>query len=132
MIPVRLKPDAVPMAEDYNIKWTPNLLVLDASGREHHRIIGFLPPVEFIGSLLLGIGKAHFDLDRFEQAIAAFDGVLSEYSYTNSAPEAVYFRGVSLYKSTRRPDHLKEAYNTLQTRYHYSEWSRRAFPYWNL
>lgn len=120
------------MAEDYNVKWTPNLLILDANGREHHRIIGFLPAVDFIASILLGIGKAHFDLNQFEQAIAAFDQVLSEYSYTNSAPEAVFFRGVSLYKSTHQAHHLKDAYNKLQTHYHYSEWARRTFPYWNL
>lgn len=132
LVPVQLKSDTQPMAKDYNVKWTPNLLILDSEGKEHHRIIGFLPPVEFIPSLLLGIGKTHFDLDRFNEAIAAFDKLISEHGYSNAAPEAVFFRGVTLYKSTHQPSHLKDAYQQLQTRYHYSEWARRAFPYWNL
>ena len=71
------------MAKDYNVTWTPNLLLLDADGKVHQQVIGFLPSVDFIANLLLGIGKAHFDLNQFEQAIAVFDRVLSEYSYTN-------------------------------------------------
>jgi hypothetical protein len=127
-----LKPDAEPMATDYNIKWTPNLLVLDEEGKEHHRIIGFLPPLELIPSIMLGMGKTHFDRDRFQEAIAIFDSIINEYPYTNSAPEAIFFKGVSQYKSSHEPKHLKEAYQLLQTRYHYSEWSRRAYPYWLL
>ena len=132
VIPVQLKHDAQPMAKDYGVKWTPNLLIVDGEGKEHHRIIGFLPPVELIPSLLLGIGKARFNRDELEAAIAAFERVLAEYPYAGAAPEAVFFRGVALYKSTHTPQHLKEAYQKLQTEYHCSEWARRAYPYWLL
>ena len=132
LIPLQLKSDALPMAKDYNVKWTPNLLILDAKGREHHRVIGFLPAIELIPSVLLGMGKAYFDTHQFNEAIAAFDWILSEYSYSGPAPEAVFFRGVTLYKNTHQAHHLKEAYEKLQTKYHYSEWATRAFPYWNL
>ena len=130
VIPVQLASNAKPEADDYNVKWTPNLQVLDAGGKEHHKIVGFLPPTEFIASVLLGIGKAAFELDKFDEAIANFEQVINEYAYTNSAPEAIFFRGVSLYKSTHQPGHLKDAYQKLQVHYHYSEWARRAFPYW--
>jgi hypothetical protein len=132
VIPVQLKHDAQPMARDYNVKWTPNLLIVDGDGKEHHRIIGFLPPVELICSLLLGIGKAHFNRNELEAAIAAFDRVLAEYPYASAAPEAVFFRGVALYKSTHVSQHLKDAYQKLQTHYHGSEWAWRAYPYWLL
>ena len=29
--------------KEFNISWTPTLLVLDATGREHHRVVGFVP-----------------------------------------------------------------------------------------
>ncbi|MFP5212744.1 MAG: tetratricopeptide repeat protein [Acidobacteriota bacterium] len=74
----------------------------------------------------------NFEKGNFQAAIELFDKVIGEYGYSGSAPEAVYFRGVSLYKSTHEPTHLKDAYHTLQGRYHYSEWARRAYPYWLL
>jgi hypothetical protein len=128
-VPLRIEPDVLPVAMEYRVKWTPSLLVLDAEGGEHHRVIGFLPAMELIASLLLGIGKTHLDLNHFDEAGAAFDWVLSEYSYSISAPEAVFFRGMALYKSTHQVHHLKEIHQRLQTKYQYSEWARRASPY---
>lgn len=132
VISVQLPFNAKPEASDYGVKWTPLLLVLDAEGRQHHRILGFLPPVEFIPSMLLGMGKALFGNDRFDEAVPIFDRVCSEFSYSCSAPEAVYFRGVTRYKSTHKAESLKDAYQMLQVHHHSSEWSQRAYPYWLL
>ncbi len=132
VIPLQLPHNAQPYAADYGIKWTPSLLLIDAGGKEHHRVLGYLPPVELIPSLMLGIGKGCFNQDRFKEALENLEQVISEYAYSSSAPEAVFLKGVASYKSTHQPGHLKEAYNTLQVRYHYSEWSRRAYPYWLL
>ncbi|MFZ2447109.1 MAG: hypothetical protein WAW37_12185 [Syntrophobacteraceae bacterium] len=132
VVPLQLKSDAQPYAADYMVKWTPSLLVIDGDGKEHHRILGFLPPVELIPSLLLGLGKARFNHDRFAEALECFEQVITEYAYSSSAPEAVFLKGVAMYKSTHQPGHLKDAYNLLQVRYHYSEWARRAYPYWLL
>jgi len=132
LIPLQVKSDTQPLATDYRVKWTPNLLILDAAGKDHHRIIGFLPPVDFVGSILLGMGKTYFDVDRYEEGIATFDKVIAEYGQTGSAPEAVYLRGVAQYKSTHVALHLKEAFQLLQSRYSRSEWAKRAYPYWLL
>ncbi len=132
IIPLQLMHNAQPYATERCVKWTPSLLVIDAEGKEHHRVTGFLPPVELIPSLLLGIGKGHFNRDQLKEALENFEQVISEYPYSGSAPEAVFFRGVASYKSTHQPGHLKDAYNLLQVRYHYSEWARRAYPYWLL
>jgi len=132
MVPLKLDYNAEPYATNYMVKWTPNLLVIDAEGKEHHRIVGFLPAVEFIPSLLLGMGKACFNGDQLKEAVEFFEQVISEYSYSGSAPEAVFYRGVAGYKSTHQIDSLKEAYRKLQVQYHYSEWARRAYPYWLL
>lgn len=132
LIPLQLRSNAEPYSTDYRIKWTPSLLVIDAKGIEHHRITGFLESVEFIPSLLLGMGKAYFCKDQLKEAIECFEQVISEYSYTGSAPEAMFFRGVAKYKSTHQPDHLKKAYQKLQEDYPKSEWAKRAYPYWLL
>lgn len=129
VVPVRLPSDAKPESVDFNVKWTPTLVVLDPDGEEHHRTTGFMAPEELIPMILLGIGKTHFDREEFEQAIASLDGLLKDYSQSDSSPEAIFFRGVSLYKSTHDAQPLKEVYEKLQSEYPSSEWTKRAAPY---
>lgn len=129
MIPVQVRFDEQPIASDFNLRWTPTIITLDMEGKEHHRTVGFLPPEELIPSLLLGIGKAHFDNNEFKEAIESFDKILSGFPGSHSSPEAVYLRGVSIYKETHDTRGLKEACETLQSKYPGSEWAKRASPY---
>jgi hypothetical protein len=129
LVPVQVLSDAQPIASNFNIKWTPTLITLDPEGKEHHRTVGFLPPEELIPSLLLGIAKSHFDRERFADALAALDKLLADYSKSDAAPEAIFLRGVSGYKSTHDPKPLKQAYEKLQAQYPSSEWTKRAYPY---
>jgi Outer membrane lipoprotein len=129
MIPVLVAYDAQPLAKDFNIQWTPTLITLDPGGKEHHRSVGFLPPQEFIPAQMLGMAKGHFDLEQFEEAIAILDRLLVGYPQSDSTPEAVYIRGVSLYKSTHEAKHLKETFERLQKDYPHSEWTKKASPY---
>jgi tetratricopeptide (TPR) repeat protein len=129
LIPLQVKSDAQPLATDFNVKWTPTLVTLDSDGKEHHRTVGFLPPEELVPSLLLGIAKCHFDRERYEEALKALNRLLESYPKSDAAPEAIFLRGVSLYKSTHNPKPLKEAYEKLQAEYPSSEWTKRAYPY---
>jgi len=43
VIPLQLTSNAKPESDDYNVKWTPHLAILDADGKEHHRSLGFCP-----------------------------------------------------------------------------------------
>ena len=129
MIPLRVLFDAQPLSADFNIKWTPSLITLDTKGKEHHRTLGFLAPEELIPSLLLGISKSYFEADQFDEALAGLDQLLAEYPRSDSAPEAVYLRGVCRYKSTQDPKPLKEAYEQLKAQHPSSEWTKRAYPY---
>ena len=129
MIPLRIAFDTEPFASDFNVKWTPTIVTLDSGGKEHHRTVGFLAPEDLIASLLLGIGKIHFDTDKFEDALANLEKVTSNYSKTDAAPEAIFLTGVSGYKHSQDPKRLKEAYETLQAEYPDNEWTKRAYPY---
>ena len=129
MVPLRIQYDAKPFAGDFNIKWTPAIITLDFEGNEHHRTIGFLAPEEFIPSLILGMAKVYFDADKFDHALTSLGTILSDYPDSDSAPEAIYIKGVSLYKSTDDPQPLKEAYEKLRDEYPKSEWTKRAYPY---
>jgi tetratricopeptide (TPR) repeat protein len=129
MIPIRLLSDAQPYAKDFNIKWTPSIITLDESGKEHHRVVGFLPPEEFIPAMMLGIAKVSFDLDRFDEALAELERIIAEYPKSKATPEAIYLQGVTGYKSTKDPKPLKAAYEKLHAEYPDSEWAARALPY---
>lgn len=129
LIPLRVRSDAQPISTDFNLKWTPTLIVLDTEGKEHHRTVGFLPPEELIPSLLLGIARIHFDLNEFKEALSDLKKILSDFPESSSAPEAVYLKGVCLFKSTNNPEGLKQAYEHLQREYPQSEWTKRAYPY---
>lgn len=129
LIPLRVAFDAQPLSTDFNLKWTPTLITLDADGKEHQRTVGFLSPEELIPSLLLGIAKSHFDRERFNEALSILETLLKDHSKSDSAPEAIYLRGVCKYKSTHNPKPLKEAYEQLQAKYPSSEWMKRAYPY---
>ena len=128
-IPLLVPFDAKPLADDFNVKWTPTLVTRGIDRREHHRTVGFLNPEAFIASSLLGIGKYHFDNDRYPEALTFFEKTVADYSLSESAAEAVFLRGVSRYKNSGDPKPLKEAYENLSSQYPESEWTKRAYPY---
>jgi tetratricopeptide (TPR) repeat protein len=129
LIPVQVLSDHKPLSVDFNVKWTPTLITLDTDGKEHHRTLGFLAADELIASLLLGMGKTHFDRGEFEAAISNLEKVVSDYPKSDSAPEAIYFLGVARYKNTEDPKALRAAYDKLSAEYPDDEWTKRAYPY---
>ena len=129
VIPLRVPSDQQPISTDFKVNWTPALLILDQEGNEHYRTIGFMGAEELIPSIWLGIGNSHFDGNNFEEALSCYEKLLADYSRSDSAPEAIFQKGVSLYKSTNDPKPLKEAYEQLQDKYPTSKWAERAYPY---
>ena len=113
----------------YSIKWTPTVSILDADGDEYHRFVGYLPPQDFIGQILLGRGKAEFELDDLEQAMQSFQEVLVQYPKTDAAPEAQYYLGVTKYKASHDPKELKLGLEVLKKDYPNSEWTKKAEVY---
>lgn len=129
LVPLLIPFDAKPLSVDFNIKWTPTLITLGPDGREHHRTVGFLDPEGFIANSLLGIGKYHFDNDRFTEALIFFESIIDDHAKSDVMAEAIFLQGVSRYKNTGNPAPLKQAYETLSSQYPDSEWTKRAYPY---
>lgn len=129
LIALRIRADEQPHSADFKITWTPTLIVLDQEGTEHHRTVGFQSPDELIPSLLLGMAKTRFDQHHYAEALSLLQQLLDKYPASDAAPEALFLKGVSGYKSTHNPALLKEAYQQLQACYPASEWTKRAYPY---
>lgn len=128
-IPLRLPYDSKPHSDDYNIKWTPTLIILSPEADEHQRTVGFLDPEELIPSLLLGLGKYHFEHDRFDEALPRFEQLIREYGKSGSVPEAIFLSGVSAYKKSHEAQPLKDTYEKLSTVFPDNVWTKRAYPY---
>lgn len=129
VIPLRVPYNHPTLAEQFQVKWTPTLVIVDSEGKEHHRTVGFLAPEGLIPSLMLGKAKQDFDLDDYEGAMATLESLFRNYPRSDAAPEALYLYGVTRYKSSHDPKPLKETYEKLNAQYPESEWTRRATPY---
>jgi hypothetical protein len=129
VVPLRVSYDHKPLAADFGVTWTPTIIMLDQSGKEHHRTVGFLDPEELKASVLLGKAKVNFDGGKFEDALLFLGKLIDGYPRSSFTPEAIFMRGVSQYKHTHNPQPLKEAYQQLTERFPGSEWTKRAQPY---
>lgn len=129
LIPLRLEANDPVLGPRYRVKWTPTLLILDADGNEHYRTLGFYPPEELIPSLLLGMGKAMFDLPDRSGACRCFDRILADFPLGSYAPEALYLGGVARFIETHEVDNLIGIYDRLAVEYPASPWLTRADPY---
>jgi len=128
LIPLRVPADSK-LADEFIVRWTPTIIILDADGKTHHRTLGFLSVDEFIPSMYLGIAKTCFDAAQFEKALVYIDNLLTEYPKSSFGPEGVYLQGVCRYKTTHNAKQLREAFETLKAKYPASEWVKRASPY---
>ncbi|APG23732.1 thioredoxin fold domain-containing protein [Syntrophotalea acetylenica] len=111
------------------VKWTPTLLILDAEGKEHHRMVGYIPDDDFLAHLELGLGKIAFNEDRYAEAGDHFQAVVNRHPKAGAVPEAVFLNGVAGYRRLQDPKPLRLAYESLSERYPQSEWARRSKPY---
>lgn len=113
----------------FNVFWTPQALVLDEHAQEYYRVVGYLPPDTFLAHLAMGRAKVSFSQHQYKEAAERFDGVARDFGTSSRAPEAIYFRAVSRYKTSEDSKHLDEAAAELQRSYPASEWTMRTQPW---
>ncbi|WP_224983530.1 thioredoxin fold domain-containing protein [Geomonas agri] len=129
VIPVRVPVSSTTQTGDFRISWTPTLITLDLYGREHQRTVGYLPPDEIVGSVLLGMAKASLDNGQYNEAVIQLTTLLNGCPKCAAAPEAVYLRGVARFSSSHDPAALKDIYQQLSKEYPDSDWTKRAQPF---
>jgi TolA-binding protein len=102
------------------------VVLTEPDGTERYRWAGYLPAVDFLAHLQLGLGKAAFSGGRFPEAKRSFDQVVSKYSETGAAAEALYWSVVSAYKDSHNRDLLRQGGVELRDKYPQSDWAKRA------
>jgi tetratricopeptide (TPR) repeat protein len=129
LIPLRINVQNGSVPEGYHYFWTPTVAILNPTGKEVQRSIGYLGPDEFIARMQLGIGKVRLDTKEYDTAMIPLKSLMESFPKSNSIPEAIYFSGVAAYKKSNDPNKLKEAYERLLKEYPDDVWTERAYPY---
>src|SRR5208337_462308 len=66
----------VDLMGQFNITWTPTLIIQDKHGKEHHRMLGYVPIDDLLAHLALGRAKVFFDGEHFNDAIRTLNSVI--------------------------------------------------------
>jgi hypothetical protein len=101
----------------FDALWTPSVLILDANGVERLRIEGYLPKDEFRAQLELGLARVAFMGKHWAEAEQRYSDVLEKYPQSKSAPDALYWKGVSRYKTTNDHTVLSELPGQFREQY---------------
>ncbi|MDQ6886173.1 MAG: thioredoxin [Gemmatimonadota bacterium] len=112
--------------ERYGAQWTPTILEIDPDGVERHRIEGFLPADDFLAQLTLGLGHAAFKRQDWSESEKYFRDIPDQFPESEAAPEALYWAGVSRYKSSKDATALRDTAKALSGRYQGSSWAKKA------
>ncbi len=110
----------------FDAAWTPTVLVMDPDGKERWRIEGYLTKQHFRAQLEMGLARTAFMRKQWADAERRYGRVVERYGDTAAAPEAVYWRGVSRYKTTSDHTALGEVAKELRSRYPQSVWAEKA------
>lgn len=106
--------------------WHPDLIVLDYRLTELRRIVGYLPPSDFIAQLQVAAGLMDLFHGLAADAYNSFDRVMRDHPESGAAPEAMYWAGVAAYRVGGGLSALAARWESLRARYPSSEWARRA------
>jgi outer membrane protein assembly factor BamD (BamD/ComL family) len=109
--------------------WTPTVLILDSNGVERFRLEGYLPKDEFRAWLELGLARVAFMSKNFAEAERRYAAVVDKYPESKSAPEALYWKGVSHYKATNDHTILGELPGQFQEKYPDSVWAQKTIAW---
>ena len=110
----------------YEVQWTPTFVAADQKGDIVYRWEGYLPAEEFKAQMLMTEAKVAFKAENFSRAEKCYSALAEKYPKSDIAPEAVYYLGVSRYKKTEDPSHLKNANEELKRKYPDNVWTKKA------
>jgi len=128
-IPLRLPHDHGTLADAFRVEKTPSIILLGPDGTEFHRMTGFLSPADFLAGAKLGLAKSMEGAGNHGETIQLLESLVQDYPESHAVPEAIYVLGLSRYRSSHEPRHLKEMFEELKSRFPGSEWTRRSFQY---
>ena len=105
------------------------MIILDPNGKERFRIEGYLPKDEFRAQLELALARVAFMSKNWKDAERRYTEVIEHYPESKAAPEALYWKGVSHYKSTNDHTVLEPVAKELAEKFPGDEWQLKSVPW---
>lgn len=102
------------------------MVILDSKGEERFRIEGYLPREEFRAQLELGLARVAFMSKQWAEAERRYAEVLDRYPNSQAAPDALYWKGVSHYKTTNDHTVLGELPELFRQKYPNTIWALKT------
>lgn len=109
----------------FDVQWTPTILVMDAGGKERHRVEGFLEAGPLLAQLRLGLAHAAFANQRWDDAERLFEEAVSS-GDADAAPEGAYWAGVTRYKRSGNAADLGDTHKRLSSEFAGTTWAKKA------
>lgn len=110
----------------FDAVWTPTIVILDPNGRERFRLEGYLPKEELRPQLELGLARVAFMSKDWADAERRYAAIVDNYPESKAAPEALYWKGVSQYKSTNDHAVLGQVPDQFHEKYTDSIWALKT------
>jgi TolA-binding protein len=104
-------------------------LILDSNGVERFRLEGYLPKDEFHAQLELGLASVAFMNKKWADAERRYTEIVDRYPSSKAAPEALYWKGVSHYKTTNDHAVLGELPQLFREKYPDSIWALKTIAW---
>ncbi len=87
-LPVTIQVESNPsIAAEFLVAWTPLCVLADCTGRGHFRIEGWLPPIDFLGRLSIGVGRYWLNSGQLGLAVHRFREVARRHAGSETAAE---------------------------------------------
>jgi hypothetical protein len=121
------QPEAVKeVTRQFRALWTPTFVFLDHHGIEVRRVVGYLPPEEFLPELEMARANALLLNGKAGEAFTLFRHVAEQHGGAAVAPEALYYAGVAGYRRDGTPTELQAQWTILKEQHPDSTWWTRA------
>ena len=104
-------------------------MILDSNGVERFRLEGYLPKDEFRPQLELGLASVAFMNKKWADAERLYSEIVDRYPSSKAAPEALYWKGVSHYKTTNDHTVLGELPKLFREKYPDSIWAMKTIAW---
>jgi hypothetical protein len=111
----------------FQVFWTPTILIGDRSGKIRYTSVNYLPPEPFLDVLDIGEALVAMRWREYDAAIQLLKGVEDRQPEGPLTPEAIYWRGIAEYFRQHRSSAASNAvWETLVHRFPDSIWAMRV------
>ena len=111
----------------YRLLWSPGFVFLDWQGNELRRVVGYLPPGDFLAELHFALGMVAMLHARYAESFEHFRGAADGAPTPPVAPEALYWAGIAAFRRDgRKIEIIRQHWEEIRRRFAGSTWWTRA------